>query len=277
MERNGAFARTGPFETHYHDLGAGPPVVLLHGSGPGVSAWENWSGVAERLAKGRRIVAPDMAGFGFTKYGADDALDIKAWSRQLLDFLDGLGLERVVLVGNSFGGGLSLATALRNAPRVAGLVLMGTPTGEFEQSEALAAGTEYEPSPAAMRAMLARFPYDPAMITDEMVATRHQTSLLHPDSRAFKALMPPPGAASGPRIVRGAPLAQIATLELPTLVIHGREDGVIPAEVGVRTAQTMPNADLVMLSRCGHWVQLERPDDFVAGVERFLDGMGWGS
>lgn len=152
----GAFVAVDGIRTHYHDVGSGLPLVLLHGSGPGVSAWENWGGVIPLLADGYRVIAPDMAGFGLTEYDAQRQLDIKTWVGQLLGFLTALSISRAVLVGNSFGGGLSLATTLRAPEKVLGLVLMGTPAAQFEQTSALSQGTEFEPSLENMRAILHR-------------------------------------------------------------------------------------------------------------------------
>src|SRR5687767_6281192 len=90
-------------DTNYHDSGTtGPVVVLLHGSGPGVSAWTNWRRVMPALAESCRVIAPDLAGFGYTQRKADLHYDIKLWSKHLIAFLDALGLATVSLVGNSF-------------------------------------------------------------------------------------------------------------------------------------------------------------------------------
>ncbi|MEW5686039.1 MAG: alpha/beta hydrolase [Pseudomonadota bacterium] len=266
----GSFVTVGDVRTHYHDVGAGPPVVLLHGSGPGVSAWENWGRVIPRLADTHRVIAPDMAGFGLTEGPAGQPLDIKLWVAQLTELLDALDVGPAVLVGNSFGGGLSLATTFRDPSRVRGLVLMGTPFGRFEQTAALHQGTEYTPSLENMRAILGRFPHDPAIVTDEMVRTRYEMSLRHPDNAALRALMPEKPTDGQPVIVRGAPFERLATLTQPTLVLHGREDIVIPMEVAVDAARHIPDSELHLFGRCGHWVQLERPEAFVLLVRDFL-------
>src|SRR5688572_21455342 len=108
--------------TNYHDVGQGPPLVLLHGSGPGVSAWQNWSAIIPRLARDFRVLAPDIAGFGFTENDPSRSYDIKLWVAHLIGFLDALEIEQATVVGNSFGGGLSLAAALRHGHRISRLV-----------------------------------------------------------------------------------------------------------------------------------------------------------
>lgn len=268
--QQGSFITVGSVRTHYHDVGSGQPMVLLHGSGPGVSAWENWGGVIPRLADRYRVIAPDMAGFGLTELPAGQPLDIKLWVAQLMGFLDALNVGPAVLVGNSFGGGLSLATTFRDPARVRGLVLMGTPFGRFEQTAALNQGTAYTPSLENMRDVLRRFPHDPSIITEEMVQTRYEMSLRHPDNAALRALMPEKPTDGQSVIVRGAPHERLATITQPTLVLHGREDIVIPMEVAVNAARHIPDSELHLFGRCGHWVQLERPDAFVLLVRDFL-------
>ena len=106
-EAHPEIARTvqaGGIRTNVHDVGEGAPVVLIHGSGPGVTAWANWRTVIPALSTHRRVVAPDMVGFGFTERPSDIAYGREAWVAHLVDLLDAMELDRVDLVGNSFGG-----------------------------------------------------------------------------------------------------------------------------------------------------------------------------
>ncbi|KAB2810919.1 alpha/beta fold hydrolase [Pimelobacter simplex] len=256
--------------THYLEAGAGAgrPLVLLHGSGPGVSASANWSGVMPRLAETHHVFAPDLAGFGDTVVEDGVQYDIKLWVRQLVEFLDAVGLESATLVGNSFGGGLSLATALRHADRIDALVLLGTPAGTFEMTEGLRSGWYYEPDRAEMERILRLFPYDKDLVTPEMVEARYLASAGEGRQEAYRRLLPEPGPRDTP--VRGVPEAALATIDLPALVLHGREDPVIPVEVGWRLATSMPNAEMHVFGNCGHWVQLERSQRFVELVTSFV-------
>lgn len=273
---NGRYVVTGPFETHLQDHGAGAAVTMLHGSGPGVSAWENWFGNIDQMGAGRRVLAPDMAGYGHTKYDPEADLDMRSWLQQLVDLLDALGIEKTVLVGNSFGGGLSLQMALRHPDRVAGLVLMGTPAGEFELSPALVMARSYAPSLENMRAMMLTFPVDKSLVTDEMVASRHATTLKHQHTAFFKKSTSGPKSVDGPVKVQAAPLEALATIQAPTLIIHGREDRVIPTEVGVNANRAIPNSNLIVYGNTGHWAQVERRDWFNRDVRAFLDDLNWG-
>lgn len=254
--------------TNYHDEGDGPPVVLLHGSGPGVSAWSNWGHVIGDLAQDFRVVAPDMAGFGLTEFKADGTYDIKFWVKHLVALLDELGVERATLVGNSFGGGLSLATALMQGDRVERLVLLGTPAGEFPLTEGLRAGWHYEPSRKNMREILSRFPYDTSFVSDELVDSRYRLSARPGAQAAFRSLISrPPEDGSG--TVKGASEKALRSIANPAMILHGRDDKVVPAECGATLHRFMEDSELHSFGRCGHWVQDERREEFVALVRRF--------
>lgn len=265
----GTMIAAGGLNTNYHDEGGGAPVVLLHGSGPGVSAWTNWSRVIPALSDGFRVIAPDMAGFGFTERQADISYDIKTWVRHLIGILDALGLEKVSLVGNSFGGSLALAAAARHPDRFDYLVLMGTPCDKFVMTPGLRAGWDYVPSRENMRSAMAHFPYDPTFITDELVDARYETSLIPGAQEGLRRLLAKP-SEEGDTQLSGMPEHVVANIAHRTLVLHGREDRVIPVEMGIKLAQSMPNAELHMFGKCGHWVQAERFDDFVSLTRRHL-------
>jgi 2-hydroxy-6-oxo-octa-2,4-dienoate hydrolase len=258
----------GGIPTKVLTAGSGRPLVLLHGSGPGVSAAANWSGLIPELARDFQVIAPDIAGFGASIGPAGTTYGIKLWVRQLVELLDALELPSATLLGNSFGGGLSLAATLKHPERVDGLVLLGTPVGTFEMTEGLRSGWHYEPSEAEMRRILRIFAHDPELVTDEMVRERYEASALPGAQDAYRRLIPEPGPAGTP--VKGVPEESLRTITQPTLVLHGREDLVIPVELAWRAAHHIPNADLKVFSRCGHWVQLERRDEFLCEVRDFL-------
>ena len=247
--------------------GVGEPIILLHGSGPGVSAWTNWRRVLPALADRWRVYAPDMAGFGYTERREDVVYDIKFWVKQLLFFMDALGIERAHLVGNSFGGSLALAAALRFPDRFGRLVLMGTPCGKFAMTPGLKAGWNYEPSLEQMRAVMAFFPYDPAIISDELVRERYETSLIPGAQEGLRKLLVKPNEV-GETPLSGMPEDAVGKLVHPTLILQGREDRVIPVELGLRLARNIPNAEFHLFGHCGHWVQAERFDAFVALTRR---------
>jgi 2-hydroxy-6-oxo-octa-2,4-dienoate hydrolase len=255
--------------TNYHEVGQGKPLFLLHGSGPGVSGWGNWKGVMNELGERFRVIVPDIAGFGFTEFKQDSKYDIKLWVRHLVGIMDALGIEKASFVGNSFGGALAIGLALFDKARVDRIVLLGTPAGEFEQTPGLRSGATYEPSMAAMEAAMRLFPYDQSIITPEMIRSRYEASARPGAQDALKRLVPQPNP-DGPTIVKGFPAAAVAGIEAPTLVLHGREDRVVPVQCGQLLAQHIPNADLHLFAKCGHWVQVERRADFLRLVRDFV-------
>lgn len=253
--------------TNYFDLGEGEPLILLHGSGPGVSAYWNWKGVMAPLSEHFRVLAPDIAGFGYSEFKDDAHYNIKLWVNHLLGFMDALDIPSATLVGNSFGGGLTLATNMRNAHRIDRMILMGTPAGEFERTSGLAEGMAYEPSLENMREALMHLPFDPSVITDELVQARYEASARPGAQEAMRKLFPP--STDPTPVVRGVPESAIREMKQPTLVIHGREDRSIPLEVGVNLLRWLENAEAHFFSRCGHWVQAERPEAFVRLIVDF--------
>src|SRR5574343_1731234 len=164
--------------TNVHDVGAGKPVLLIHGSGPGVTAWANWRLVLPELGKTCRAIAPDMVGFGYTERPAGIEYGVDGWVAHAIGLLDALGIEQTYLIGNSFGGAIALALAIRHPQRVRRLVLMGSVGVPFDITPELDAAWGYEPSLAAMRSLLEIFAYDRSLVTaDELAELRYQASI----------------------------------------------------------------------------------------------------
>ncbi|MDR2487643.1 MAG: alpha/beta fold hydrolase, partial [Clostridiales Family XIII bacterium] len=138
--------QTGSFHTNYHDVGEGFPLVLLHGSGPGVSAYANWNKLFPLLSKNRRMIAPDMVGFGYTDRPEGIQYGMNAWVQQTIDLFDALDIEQADLVGNSFGGALALAMAVKYPERIRKLVLMGAMGVNFPITYGLDRVWGYQPS-----------------------------------------------------------------------------------------------------------------------------------
>ena len=127
VEATGRTIDAGGIATHYHDVGSGQPVLLLHGSGPGVSAWANWQHNIGVLAERYRVIAPDLVGFGATQRPDDIHYSLDTWIDHVWAFLDALGIERASLVGNSLGGRIGLGMASQHPERLDRMVLMGAP------------------------------------------------------------------------------------------------------------------------------------------------------
>lgn len=268
----GRRVRTGTFDTNVHDLGEAhpgqPPVLFIHGSGPGVSAWANWRLALPELARERRVLAPDMVGFGYTERPANIRYEMDTWVRQVLDLLDALGIGQADLVGNSFGGALSLALAIRAPQRVRRLVLMGAAGVSFPITPGLDAVWGYEPSLENMKRIMDVFAYDRTLVTDELAEMRWRASARPGVHEAYAAMFPAPrqrwveALASREEDIRALPHE--------TLILHGREDQVIPLQTSLTLAQWIPNSQLHVFGHCGHWTQIEHAGRFVRLVGDLL-------
>ncbi len=257
------------FETNYHDLGQGHPVVMIHGSGPGVTAWANWRLNMGPLSERMRVLAPDMLGFGYTDSPAGTKYGLETWLEHLVGFLDALQIDRADFIGNSFGGGLALAFAIKHPDRVRKLVLMGSVGVSFPLTPGLDAVWGYTPSFENMRALLDVFAHDRKLVSDELAELRYKASIREGVQERFAQMFSP-----GPRqqYIEGLASSEQDIRSLPheTLVIHGREDKVIPVSNSHQLSSLIPNAQLHVFPHCGHWTQIEWASSFNALVTHFL-------
>lgn len=258
----------GGIATNYHDEGTGAPVILIHGSGPGVTAWANWRGAIPELSKKFRVIAPDILGFGFTERPDGVQYGMQVWTKHLVDFLDALGLDRVSIVGNSFGGALALSIATRHPERVDKLVLMGSVGVPFEITTGLDAVWGFEPSFENMRSLLDVFAYDRSLVNDELARLRLDAATRPGVQEAFSAMFPAPRQQGVDAMTVDQDL--VAKLENDTLIVHGRDDQVIPMSNSIELAGLIDKSQLHIFGRCGHWVQIEESARFNALVGSFL-------
>ena len=254
--------------TNYHDVGTGFPVLLIHGSGPGVSAWANWRLTIPALAAGRRVIAPDMVGFGYSERPEGIQYNMATWVAQAVGLLDALGIEQADLVGNSFGGGLALALAIRHPQRVRRLVLMGAAGVSFPITSGLDAVWGYQPSIANMRKLLDVFAFDRSLMSDELAELRYKASIQPGFQEAFQSMFPAPRQNGVDALASRE--EDIRALPHETLVVHGREDQVIPLANSLTLAQWIARAQLHVFGRCGHWTQIEHAARFAQLVSNFL-------
>ena len=255
--------------TNYHDSGgAGAPVLLIHGSGPGVSAWANWRLVMPALAQQARVIAPDMVGFGYTERPQGFVYSMDAWVRQAVGLLDALGIERTDLVGNSFGGGLSLALAIAHPERVRRLVLMGSAGVSFPLTEGLDAVWGYTPSVENMRAIMDYFAFDQGLMSDDLARLRFEASARPGVQESYAAMFPAPRQRWVDAMASAE--ADIRALPHETLVVHGREDRVIPLATSLTLSSWIQRSQLHVYGQCGHWTQIEHAARFARLVGDFL-------
>lgn len=263
----------------YAESGTGEAVVMLHGGGPGASGVSNFSRNIEALARNHRVIVPDMPGYGRSTKSIDQSDPFGYLADTIRYLLDELGVSTAALIGNSYGGAAALRLALDTPNRVSKLVLMG-PGGIGTTRGLPAAGLNsllgYYGGDGPSRAKLANFirtylVFDGASVPDEVIDLRYQASI-DPEVVANPPLRRP----SGPLALRTlwrmdlTRDSRLSTLATPTLVLWGRDDKVNKPSGGPALLNAMPNAELVMTSRTGHWMQWERAELFNELVADFL-------
>ncbi len=258
----------GSIHTNLHDMGSGSPVLLIHGSGPGVSAWANWRLSFPVLSQKFRVIAPDIVGFGFTERPAGISYTLDNWVKHALSLLDALGLDKVDLVGNSFGGALSLALAVRHPDRVKRLVLMGSAGTSFKLTPALDEAWGYQPAIENMRRLLDSFAYDRSLVTDQLAKLRYEAAMRPGVQEAYAAMFPAPRQRWIESLA--SPEDKVRALPHETLIIHGREDGVLPLSSSLKLHEMISRSQLHVFGRCGHWTQIEHAGRFNRLVLDFL-------
>ena len=264
----GATADANGIKTNYLEAGTGDPVVLIHGSGPGVTSYANWRLVLPALAENFRVLAPDMVGFGFSERPANIEYGVQTWADQVVGLMDTLELPTAHLVGNSFGGAIALRIATQHPDRVGKLVLMGSMGVPFPITEGLERVWGYQPSFENMRKVLDVFAYSRDLVNDELAEVRYRGSIQPGFQESFAAMFPAPRQ----RWVEAmcTPEDDIRRLPHRTLIVHGREDQVIPVQTSLRLMELIDNADLSVFSHCGHWSMIERTADFNRSVSEFF-------
>jgi pimeloyl-ACP methyl ester carboxylesterase len=251
------------FRTNVVTSGSGTNAVLfVHGSGPGATGMANWRGTLPALPT-HRCVAFDLAGFGESIPRAQVPFTVPTWTKQAFEVMDRLGIDTISVVGNSLGGRIAMQMALDAPERIERLVLMGSGGLLVEPTPALRALREYTPSLENMQHLIEHcFLFDPSLSSPALVRERYETS-----AATFETYRGMFGEDRSGLLL--AP-ERIASIQAPSLVVHGRDDKVIPPANGVRMAELLPDADLHLFARCGHWAQFERAADFNALIASFL-------
>lgn len=260
-ESTGRTVDTPTGEIYFNEAGEGTPLLLLHGSGPGATGWSNFGKNMQELSKHFRCIAPDMPGWGRSvavKWKDRDHVQDAVY------LLDALGIEKVAVVGNSMGGATSLRLTAEHPDRISHLMTMGAgapgpryfsaSNGPSEGLKLLQAGYR-DPSPESIRRMVDIFTFDPTFATDELVQQRSQVAMSRPDHLE--------NFIEGMANRRGfATLEQVMSITTPTLIMHGRDDRVVPFEHALMLLAAIPNSRAVIMNQCGHWMMLEHGAEF---------------
>lgn len=266
----GKTLQSGSLELHYHDYpGAGEngrTVVLVHGSGPGASGYSNFKLNAPALAaQGYRVLLPDLPGFGYSSKPEDIDYTTDFFAEHLTALLDGLGIERWALVGNSLGGAVCIRMALDHPGRVDKLVLMAP--GGIEDlptymampamAEMIATFTAGALDRIGLRSLLHNLVFDPAVVTDELVEERFAIAQSQPPAVL--------GRMHIPNMEK-----ELAKIACPVLVFWGADDAMLPAGGGRKVLNACRPCRLIEVADCGHWVMVEHARMFNATCLDFL-------
>lgn len=256
--------------THYHEAGEGQSVLFIHGSGPGVSAWANWRLALPEMAKQFHVFAPDVAGFGQSHKPAPPATD-QVWADHMIAFIEEvIEGKSVSIVGNSMGGAIALHVAYRRPDLVNKLVLMGSMGVDFTLTEGLDAVWGYSPSKENMKQLIGIFTYDQSMAqNDDLVQMRYESSIEEGSHESFSSMFPAPRQQNIDALALNR--QQLQTIKHKSLIIHGRDDQIIPLETSMTLLRELPYADLHVFTNCGHRTQIERSDDFIKQIKDFLE------
>ena len=257
---------SGGYDMHLREEGAGPTVVFIHGSGPGVNAHSNFfPNYPAIAAAGYRVLLPDLIGYGYSSKpaGIDYTLDL--FTTTLTGLLDAVGVRDCVLVGNSLGGAVALQMAMDQPERIRKLVLLGP--GGLESREdyfkmpgiqkmvAGFVGTGFDRD--GLRQLLELLTFDPVFVTAQLVDER--LSILRTQPKDVLARMKIPNLSD-----------QLGRVRCPVLGFWGIEDQFCPASGHEKILRSVEDSRFVLFSQCGHWAMIERAACFNRYVIDFL-------
>ena len=259
---------------HYHDVGEGPPMLMLHSTGvrPGTTAWLTFSKVLGAFAEHYRCIMMDLPNFGRTGPHVYNEPLHDMMAHTAVALMDSLGIDKFIALGNSQGGQVCTDIELLHPGRVQAIVCGAChiSTGGDAYllrpfpSEVSMLNREAEADPQSrdkLRRLLDALVYDPPLITAEIFEAMYEMRTNSPDYWAAIHASP---------MVRKNNDGAIARIDVPTLLIWGREDRFVTYEQGLAFLSNIRAAELVVLQRCGHWVPFERPNEYASHVLRFL-------
>lgn len=247
------------------------PIVLLHGTSASLHTWDGWAGA---LKARRRVIRFDLPGFGLTGPSPDGAYTIESYVRFVAAMLDKLGVQRCVLGGNSFGGQVAWETALALPARVERLILVDA-SGYPRQAVSVPIGFRLAQVPLVNRLLEFTLPRaliersvrnvygDPARVTPELVDRYFELTLREGNRAALvqRVRQSPPGSVNTGRIPE---------LKMPTLILWGGQDRLVPPDSATRFQREIAGSRLVIFGALGHVPHEEDPAGTVSAVKRFL-------
>lgn len=261
----------------YHEAGEGPPLLMLHGSGPGVTGWRNYRDTLGSLSEHFRCLVLEFPGFGVSD--PTDQHPMAAALPAVGRFLDGLGLHQVDIVGNSMGGIVAARFAIAEPDRVRRLVTIGGvgrnlfSPGPGEGINLLVEFTE-EPTRERLVAWLNSMVYDRSLVTEELVEERWaqatEPATLASARRMYGRGVLEAAATAAARSDQAPWWAMLHKIQARTLLTWGRDDRVSPVDMAILPMRTIPAAELHVFPDCGHWVMIEQKEAWESAVLAFL-------
>ena len=248
-----------------------PPIVLIHGTGASLHTWNGW---VDALKQERRVIRFDLPGFGLTGPEPENNYTIERYTDYVIALLDKLKVERAVLAGNSLGGYIAWATAIRYPDKVDSLVLIDA-SGYPYEAESVPLAFKLSQNKLAktlLKNFLPKFIIrksienvygSPDLVTDQLVNRYYELSLREGNRAAIKE-----------RFVQTKPgplIAKLADLQIPTLILWGKKDKLIPMKFAQRFNEDIPNSQLVIFDELGHVPHEEAPLKTVAPVLSFIE------
>lgn len=277
-EATSRFAETPQGRLHYHDAGQGPvTLLLLHGSGPGVTGWTNFAGNLPALTRHFRTVILDAPGYGRSYPVEGDPVIVARDAAVAL--LDAMGIEKAHILGNSYGGIVGGRLAASHPDRVMRYCTIGgigfNITSTFP-NEGLTRIVDFTENPTRENfvAWLKSMVFDQSILTQDLIDARYAAAI-EPVTMASTRKIYSWAALQGiATAMRGTEAVQridyLARIQAPTLIVWGRDDKVNPLDGALLPARVIPNAELHVFPNCGHWAMIECKDRFENVLIDFL-------
>ena len=244
---------------HYHDIGEGQPVICLHGSGPGASAWSNFKTNKDYLAgAGFRVLLPDTLGYGLSSKPSDVDYSLEFMLSGVVGLIEQLGLKDVLVIGNSLGGIMTIKLAAEHPELISKVVLLapGGLAGRERYAAMPGIRAMYEcllgpdgPTVQKIRETFEKQLFDPSGISEELLEERRAIALTQPKEVFTRMKVTPINS-------------EVSKVRCPALIYWGVNDQFCPVDTHTELIPGIENSRAMIVNRCGHWVQVEHADLF---------------
>lgn len=264
-------------DIHYHEAGTGPVLLLLHGSGPGVTGWANFEKNLPVFAPHFRTFIVDLPGYGGSAPVEGNPMQVSVDA--VIRFMDSMMIESAHILGNSLGGIVGAMFAAQHPKRINSFVSIGGIGYNVFTAfpgEGINLLTEFAEDPTRERLVqwLRSMVYDQSLITDELIERRLKQAL-DPVTMASSKKLYSRAAMAGMKAMNEGPnvamtFSYLAAIQAPTLLTWGRDDRVSPLERAFVAMRMIPNCELHVFPKCGHWAMIEHNNAFERLVIEFL-------